>query len=330
MIGALGARQQALALLSIWLSHHKCGCAMAEIAKVIDELIKNNAVVLFMKGSREQPQCGFSRQVVEVLKKLVSDFVTVDVLADPSMREGIKVYSSWPTIPQLYIRGEFIGGCDIVLELDRKNELLTILKVEKAHKAPSVTISEGAKKAFKNAASSQPGDDIRVSIGADFEHGLQFDTKAADDFVIEVDGLRLLLDPYSALRAENMTIDFNEEALESGFSFVNPNEPPAVTELAPLDFVRLRQQQDALLIDVRPKEEWVIAHIDFAKRLEEMSTSEIASLAKNRHIVFHCHHGQRSLRMANAWRARGFTNLYNLSGGIDAWSRQVDKNIPLY
>ncbi len=73
-----------------------------------------------MKGTKERPQCGFSKQVVQVLNQLVSDYATVDILADQEMREGIKVYSSWPTIPQLYIHGEFIGGCDIVLDLQQK------------------------------------------------------------------------------------------------------------------------------------------------------------------------------------------------------------------
>ncbi|HXW60508.1 MAG TPA: Grx4 family monothiol glutaredoxin [Myxococcota bacterium] len=303
---------------------------MTDIHNKIDELVKRNHVILFMKGTREQPQCGFSRQVVDVLKRLVADFVTVDVLSDSAMREGIKVYASWPTIPQLFVKGEFIGGCDIVLDLYRKNELQGLLGVEKAKKTPSIKISERALNAFKNAMAKEPGDDIRISIGADFEHNLQFDTKNMDDFQISQDGVNLLLDPYSALRAENLSIDFNEEALESGFFFENPNEPPTVQELAPTDLVRLREKQEVLLVDVRPKDEWLSAHIDFARRLEEMSPNEIASLDKNKAIVFHCHHGGRSLRMANAWRARGFKNLYNLRGGIDAWSRQVDKTVPLY
>lgn len=302
-----------------------------DIHDKIDELVKQNPIILFMKGTREQPQCGFSRQVVDVLKRLVPDFVTVDVLSDPNIREGVKQYSSWPTLPQLYIRGEFIGGCDIVLDLFQKNELQGILGVKKASKAPLINISERALQAFKNALSSEPGDDIRISIGADFEHGLQFDSQKPDDFLVEVSGIKLILDPYSALRAENLAIDFSEDSLAAGFLFANPQEPPLVNELSPRDLAHWREQnKEVLLIDVRPKDEWLTAQIDFAKRLEDMSPSEIANLDKNMAIVFHCHHGSRSLRMANAWRLRGFKNLYNLSGGIEAWSRQVDKTVPLY
>jgi monothiol glutaredoxin len=89
----------------------------------IDTLIAGSDVVLFMKGNRAQPQCGFSARVVQMLDAIVSDYETVDVLSDPAIRDGIKEYSNWPTIPQLYVRGEFIGGCDIVTEMFQEGEL---------------------------------------------------------------------------------------------------------------------------------------------------------------------------------------------------------------
>jgi monothiol glutaredoxin len=94
-----------------------------ETRKRIDEIIAGDRVVLFMKGSRAYPQCGFSAQVVSILDRLVREYRTVDVLRDPEIREGVKEYSSWPTIPQLYVAGEFIGGCDIVTEMHRSGEL---------------------------------------------------------------------------------------------------------------------------------------------------------------------------------------------------------------
>jgi monothiol glutaredoxin len=89
----------------------------------IAALIQNNPVVLFMKGSKTAPQCGFSAQVVKILDSYHVPYETIDVLEDWNLREGIKSYSNWPTIPQLYIRGKFIGGCDIAMELHRKGEL---------------------------------------------------------------------------------------------------------------------------------------------------------------------------------------------------------------
>jgi monothiol glutaredoxin len=94
----------------------------------IDEMVKGNKVVLFMKGSRHAPQCGFSATVVQILDRVIPDYETVDVLRDPEIREGIKEYSSWPTIPQLYVRGEFQGGCDIVRELYQSGELEEMLR----------------------------------------------------------------------------------------------------------------------------------------------------------------------------------------------------------
>ena len=89
----------------------------------IKKTIESNQVVLFMKGTPEFPQCGFSGKVVQILKSCNADFIGVNVLTDPEIRQGIKDFSNWPTIPQLYIKGEFIGGCDIVTELFEKGEL---------------------------------------------------------------------------------------------------------------------------------------------------------------------------------------------------------------
>ena len=89
----------------------------------ITKLVTENEIVLFMKGVPQAPQCGFSAGVVKVLDTLGSPYVGVNVLEDPFMREGIKEYSDWPTIPQLYVKGEFVGGCDIVREMFESGEL---------------------------------------------------------------------------------------------------------------------------------------------------------------------------------------------------------------
>ena len=94
----------------------------------IDELVKGNPVVLFMKGTAQFPQCGFSGRAVQILKACgVSQITTVNVLEDPAIRQGIKDYSSWPTIPQLYINGEFVGGSDIMMEMYQSGELQQLI-----------------------------------------------------------------------------------------------------------------------------------------------------------------------------------------------------------
>jgi monothiol glutaredoxin len=95
----------------------------------IETLVKQNKVLVFMKGNKLMPQCGFSNNVVQILNTLGVPFETVDVLADAEIRQGVKDYSSWPTIPQVYIGGEFIGGSDIIIELYQKGELQQMVEV---------------------------------------------------------------------------------------------------------------------------------------------------------------------------------------------------------
>ena len=101
-----------------------------DIKKKIDNLIKKNEICLFMKGTTEIPQCGFSLAVANVLKHLEVNFAGINVLEDNDLREGIKQYSDWPTIPQLYVKGKFLGGCDIVKEMFEKGELQKILNLK--------------------------------------------------------------------------------------------------------------------------------------------------------------------------------------------------------
>ncbi len=100
---------------------------MDDVLKKIDSQIANNKVILFMKGTREMPQCGFSAKVVQILNSYGVEYETVDVLADPEIRQGIKEYSQWPTLPQLFIDGKFIGGCDICVEMNESGELEPLL-----------------------------------------------------------------------------------------------------------------------------------------------------------------------------------------------------------
>ena len=100
---------------------------MSIVNQRIRTLVSNHDVVLFMKGSPAAPQCGFSAAVVQVLAGLGVPYESVDVLQDPMIREGVKAYAKWPTIPQLYIKGQFVGGCDIVTEMAKTGELNTLL-----------------------------------------------------------------------------------------------------------------------------------------------------------------------------------------------------------
>lgn len=98
---------------------------MSDVLQRIDQAVKSNDVILFMKGTAKMPQCGFSATVVHILDRLGVDFKDINVLTDPEIRQGIKDYANWPTIPQLYVKGDFVGGCDIVREMYESGELKT-------------------------------------------------------------------------------------------------------------------------------------------------------------------------------------------------------------
>ena len=100
-----------------------------ELQERIEKLIQENKIVVFMKGSKLMPQCGFSNNVVQIFNTLGVPYATVDVLQDYEIRQGIKEYSNWPTIPQIYINGEFVGGSDIAIELYQKGELQQMVEV---------------------------------------------------------------------------------------------------------------------------------------------------------------------------------------------------------
>ena len=103
---------------------------MSDANNRIADLVKSNDVVLFMKGTALFPQCGFSSRAIAILERLGVAYETVDVLQDPEIRQGIKDYSDWPTVPQLYVRGEFVGGSDIMMEMFESGELQELVKAE--------------------------------------------------------------------------------------------------------------------------------------------------------------------------------------------------------
>jgi monothiol glutaredoxin len=306
---------------------------MPENLRQIDELVKSERVVLFMKGSRSFPQCGFSAAVVEILNSLLPEYKTVNVLSDPGVRQAVKDYSSWPTVPQLYIGGEFVGGCDIVRELYASGELQKKLGVEtEAAEPPVIRVSPTAAQALREAlAEAGPDEQIHVSIDGNFEHELALGPRQTGDIAVEAGGVTLLIDSMSARRASGLTIDFVTGPGGSGFRMDNPNGPAEVRGIAPRD---LKSKIDAgevkELYDVRPPDERARAQIAGARPLDQEALAHIESLDRSTPLAFHCHHGQRSRAAAQRFVELGFREVYNLSGGIDAWSREVDPNVPRY
>ncbi len=298
----------------------------------LSTLIATDTVVLFMKGNRDRPQCGFSASVIEILDGLVPAYTTVDVLADPEIRDGIKVFSEWPTIPQLYVRGQFIGGADIVREMHGSGELESLLGVEVTTvAAPKISVSDLAAAVFREAsADAGPDDVIRVSISRRFDHDLAIEPASPKDIIVAAGGLRFGFDRMSAARADGLAFDYVEHGGQSGFKIDNPNAPPGVLQLSPQELRERLAAGPVHLYDVRSPEEREIAKISAATFFDMSTRQEILALPRDTPLVFHCHHGGRSQQAAEFFRSQGFTNVANLRGGIEAWSLEVDPTVPRY
>jgi len=196
-----------------------------ETLKQIEDIVKANKIVLFMKGSKSFPQCGFSSTVVQILGDIVPDFETVNVLADPAIRAGIKEYAEWPTIPQLYIDGEFVGGCDIIKQMSANGDLHKQLGVEKAAAVPpTITVSDAAATELKAALGDADASDlIHIHVDLSYRHDMSVGPKEPGQVSVEASGLNFCFDAASAKRAEGLHIDFRTEDGESGFKLENPN-----------------------------------------------------------------------------------------------------------
>lgn len=197
----------------------------------IDTLVASNQVVLFMKGTREQPQCGFSATTVGILDSLVSDYVTVNVLEEPAIREGIKAYSEWPTIPQLYIDKEFTGGCDVIKQLFNSGALHEALGVDAPDRTPpEIEISDAAAEVMRNALGGQPGMSVHLSIDGRWQHNFALGPAEGHEIKTVSNGVEILLDVGSAQKARGLKVDMVETLQGTGFEIKNPNAPVASAE----------------------------------------------------------------------------------------------------
>ena len=173
----------------------------------IESLLQSNRVVLFMKGQPTMPQCGFSAKAVGALSALGVDYAHGNVLADQEIREGIKAYGDWPTIPQLYIDGELVGGSDIIEQMTNSGELATVLGLQAPDRSPpAITITAAAAEMLQNAvADAGPGASLALSINAQFQPNFQLAQFDANAIAAESSGVRVQFDLASARRADGIT-----------------------------------------------------------------------------------------------------------------------------
>ncbi|MEM9174330.1 MAG: Grx4 family monothiol glutaredoxin [Myxococcota bacterium] len=307
------------------------------VRQEITDTIESNEVVLFMKGNRRAPQCGFSATVVGILDSMLENYHTVDVLSAPHIRDGIKTFSSWPTIPQLYVKGEFVGGCDIIQEMMGNGELYEALGLEPVEVIqPNLVVSEVAAQALAGAAAEHGGGgrELHLSVDATFQAHLSIAPRTPADVEAIVKGggagLTILLDPMSATRADGITIDVADTANGQAFKVENPNAPK-VQQMSVSDLKSAIDSGEKMeLLDVRTPEERAIAAIPGANLLNESEAARIEGMPRDTKLVLHCHHGGRSQQAAEQFVSLGFTQVFNVVGGIDAWSQEIDPEVPRY
>lgn len=297
----------------------------------IENLLAANRVVLFMKGSRAAPQCGFSAATTDRLNALLDDYVTVDVLADEDIRQGIKEFGNWPTIPQLYVDRELVGGADIVQSMFDSGELHRVLGVPEPDRTPpDITISDAAVSAIRQALADADGMKLFLVIDGRFQPQFQLREANGNEISVVANGLEISFDVASAQRARGASIDWTKTAHGEGLAIHLPTAPSSVKSLDVQALKRRMDAGDITVIDVRPAQDRALAPFAGAEVLDAESHARLAALPKDTALAFICHHGNSSRGAAEHFREHGFGDVWNVTGGIDAWSTEIDPGVPRY
>jgi monothiol glutaredoxin len=298
----------------------------------IKTLLDSEPVVLFMKGTRDTPRCGFSAKAVGLLDAALDDYATVDVLADEEMRQGIKEYGQWPTIPQLYVRGELIGGSDIISQMAGNGELYQVLGVPAPSRPepPTISITAEAANAIRSGMEDAGQAVLHLQINAQWQSGFQIEPAGVNDIVANAAGIAIHMDAATAKRAQGMQIDWTNSLQGSGLAITLPLAPKGVQAMA-VAALRQAVADGVRIIDVRPEPDRLRAPFPLAHSvLDGHSISALSALPKDSALAFLCHHGNSSRSAAEHFRSLGFSQVYNIEGGIEAYANQVDSSVPRY
>lgn len=303
-----------------------------ETRERIESLLKEHRVVLFMKGTRYQPMCGFSAAVVHTLNELLPQYHTVNVLDDQAIREGIKAFGNWPTIPQLYVHGQLIGGADIVRQMYGSGELHQLFGVAPPDRTPpEITITDSAAEAIRAGTQNAQGLALHLKIGPDLSADFELAPAGEHDIVVAANGIDVHFDPASAQRARGITIDWVSTMQGEGLRLSFPGAGNGIPSMSVQELKTRLAAGTITLIDTRPAQARAIAApLPQARILEEEGYAALASLSKDMPLAFMCHQGISSRSVAERFAAHGFTQVYNVDGGIDAWAAQIDASVPRY
>jgi monothiol glutaredoxin len=297
----------------------------------IENLVHGNKVVLFMKGTRQQPMCGFSARTVAALDSVLPDYLTVNVLDDQDIREGIKAYGNWPTIPQLYIDGELVGGCDIVLNMLNSGELHQQLGLDSPDRTPpEVTVTAAAAEKIREAMQGHEGIALHFQVDANWDAQFNLAPPQGHEIASDSNGIKVLMDIATAQRARGAVIDWVSTVQGEGLAIELPQAPPPVKQMTVQELAEKLKSGSLTLVDIRGDAERARASIGGALVLDRPTMEKLEALPKDTEIAFLCHHGNSSMGAAEYFRKQGFTRISNVAGGIHAWSMEVDSSVPTY
>ncbi len=287
----------------------------------IEQQLASHDVVLYMKGSPRMPQCGFSARTAGILDQLLSgDYASFNVLEDEDIREGIKAFGNWPTIPQLYVRGELIGGCDIVTEMFNAGELHDLFGLAKPDRSPpEIEITDRAASKIREFLDAYPGQHLHFAVGADWNAQFQVGPRQGHEIQAESAGITVLMDLATADRAKGARIDWTESMQGEGLSLDLPGAPPPVKAMTAAQLQdRLNAGERLLVIDTRSEADRSARPLDFARPLDADLMAELKDADRQLPLVFVCYTGVTSQQVAEHYRKQGYTQVYNLEGGAQA------------
>jgi monothiol glutaredoxin len=287
----------------------------------IEQQIASHEVFLYMKGSPKMPQCGFSAKTVGMLDSLLNgDYASFNVLEDEQIREGIKAFGDWPTIPQLYVKGELIGGCDIITEMYNAGELHELFGLEAPDRTPpEIEITDQAAEKIREFLQHYPDQHLHFSVGSDWQAQFQVGPKSGHEIESSSNGLTVLMDLATADRARGAKIDWTVSMQGEGLSLDLPGAPAPVKDMSPAELQsRMNAGERLLVVDTRPEPDRAAQPLEFARGLDAELMSELKEADKMLPLVFVCAHGISSRAVAEHYRKQGFAQVYNLEGGATA------------
>ncbi len=287
----------------------------------IEQHLASHDVFLYMKGSPKMPQCGFSAKTAGMLDSLLDgNYASFNVLEDEAIREGIKVFGDWPTIPQLYVKGELVGGCDIITEMYNAGELHELLGMEAPDRTPpEIEITDLAATKIGEFLANYPGQHLHFSVGSDWQAQFQVGPKAGHEIESSSNGLTVLMDLATADRARGAKIDWTVSMQGEGLSLDLPGAPAPVKDMTPDELqTRMNAGERMMVVDTRSEPDRRAQPLDFARGLDAELMAELKDADTMMPLVFVCAHGISSRAVAEHYRKQGFAQVYNLEGGANA------------